>query len=228
MTDTLVLAYHAVSSDWPWRFSVTPGQLESHLRRLRARGYRPVTFAQATQPGDGRRVAVTFDDAFASVAELAFPLLRRYGFTATVFAVTDFVGAELPVPDGDERRAASWEQLGELAAAGWEVGSHTRTHAALTEVDDARLDDELRGSKAAVEAALGRPCTTLAYPYGATDDRVRDAVRRAGYEAAADFPPRFEGPTAFGWPRVGVYREDGARRFALKVSPIVRRLRAAR
>jgi peptidoglycan/xylan/chitin deacetylase (PgdA/CDA1 family) len=237
MSDVLVLAYHSVSETWNWRFSVTPEQLERHMRHVLARGYRPVRFAEAVAPGAGKVVAVTFDDAFDSVFDRAFPVLARLGVPGTVFVVTDFAGTARPLafgalaeyigtPDEDELRAATWEQLAELRDAGWEIGSHTRTHRALPDLSDEELDRELQGSAADLEGRLGRPCTTLAYPFGATDERVRAAVRRASYAAAADFPPRFERATAYGWPRVGIYRDDDDRGFALKVSPAVRRLRS--
>ncbi|HTS01633.1 MAG TPA: polysaccharide deacetylase family protein, partial [Thermoanaerobaculia bacterium] len=71
-----------------------------------------------------------------------------------------------------------------LAAKGIEIGSHGATHRALPPLSDAELDDEVRGSKAALEAVLGAPVVSFCYPYGAFDDRVVEAVRAAGYRAA--------------------------------------------
>ena len=71
-----------------------------------------------------------------------------------------------------------------LHAAGIEIGSHGATHRALPSVSDTELDDEVRGSKAALEDVTGAPVVSFCYPYGAFDDRSVEAVRKAGYRAA--------------------------------------------
>jgi peptidoglycan/xylan/chitin deacetylase (PgdA/CDA1 family) len=122
----------------------------------------------------------------------------------------------------------SWDQLGELAEAGWEIGSHTRTHPHLTTLDDETLREELVRSREEVEQRLGRACPTLAYPYGDHDERVVQAAGAAGYTAAGTLPGRLPRPRPLAWPRVGVYRGDDERRFRLKVSRGMRRLRGSR
>lgn len=89
-------------------------------------------------------------------------------------------GPARPAWDG----AMGWDQLRALAAAGHEIGSHTLTHPLLPGLDDARLEAEVAGSRARLEAALGVPCRSFCYPNGDCDDRVVAAVRRAGYEVA--------------------------------------------
>ena len=234
---TVVLCYHAVSETWDVPLAVTASQLAEQLELISRRGYRSVTFdaAVAAQPS-GPTVAITFDDGFASVLELAFPILSSLDMVATVFVVTDLVDAGEPLdwpgieqgggPDRDVR-GLSWAQLEQLADAGWEVGSHTRTHPRLTQLDDETLADELRGSRAACERALGSPCRSLAYPFGDVDTRVVEAAREAGYEAAASLPTGVVGDSALEWPRIGIYRKDSLRRFRLKVSPTVLRVREA-
>jgi peptidoglycan/xylan/chitin deacetylase (PgdA/CDA1 family) len=237
--DTLVLCYHAISPTWPADLSTTPQLFERQLRRLAGRGYRGVTFSEAVAgAGRGKAVAVTFDDAYRSVIHLARPILDRLGMPATVFAPTAWIGREEPMrwPGidhwlGGEHEAElvpmSWAELRELADAGWEVGSHTVSHPHLTEIGDSELEVELRESKAACEAGMERPCPTIAYPYGDVDERVMAAARGAGYAAAGALPPRWHAERELEWPRVGVYHADDERRFALKASPLVRRIRAA-
>ena len=95
MSDVLVLCYHAVSAEWPAGLSVTPERLEAHLAGLLARGYRGATFRDAVlNPPATRTVAVTFDDAYRSVLDLAAPLLRRLGIPGTVFVPTAFAARE--------------------------------------------------------------------------------------------------------------------------------------
>ncbi len=236
MADALVLCYHAVSERWPATLAITPARLEEQLRFLAHRGYRARTFSDTlAQPDRGLTVAVTFDDAYRSVFEHAYPVLRALGMPATVFVPTDLVGTGAPMswpgieqwlngPHARELIGMSWAQLGELADAGWEIGSHTRSHARLTSLHDDALADELTGSREQCERRLGRPCRTLAYPYGAIDRRVVRAAGEAGYLGAGAPPNRLPEDSRLRWPRVGVYPADDIRRFRVKVSPLVRRL----
>ena len=237
MSETLVLCYHAVSPGWPEHVNVPPDALERQLSRLLRRGYRTATFTEAVlAPPHRRTLAVTFDDAYRSVYEHAQPVLAALGVTATVFAPTRWVGADEPMPlaagewrgtsHGPQLRCMSWDELGELADAGWEIGSHTVSHPMLTRVADEELRAELADSRAAVEAALGRECRALAYPYGDFDDRVARAAGAAGYAAAGTlFPGLLAAPPPLQWPRVGISHHHGLRAFALKVSRPVRRVR---
>jgi peptidoglycan/xylan/chitin deacetylase (PgdA/CDA1 family) len=240
VTSPLVLSYHAVSESWPAALAVTPADLDAQLRLLVARGYRGARFEDiATGRARGRVVAVTFDDAFRSVHELARPILRRAGLTGTVFVPTAFPGGAGPLhwpgidqwldgPYAEELRPMDWDELGRLAGEGWEVGSHTVTHPRLTTLAGEELDEELAGSRRACAEGLGRPCRTLAYPYGDHDARVVAAAAAAGYTAACTLPARLHRPEPLRWPRVGVYHDDGLRRFRLKVAPAVRRARGSR
>jgi peptidoglycan/xylan/chitin deacetylase (PgdA/CDA1 family) len=234
--DLLVLCYHGVSERWPG--AVAPDQLRAQLAHLLARGYRARTFGEAMQAPSPGVVSVTFDDGYRSVLAGAFPVLQALGVPATVFVPTGFVGAAPAAWPGtdvwlgteyeDELAVMSWEDLGRLAAAGWEIGSHTCTHPRLTELDDAALAHELRASRELIEVELGCACSALAYPFGDWDERVARAAVEAGYRAACTLPASMHAASPLAWPRVGIYRRDGPGMFRLKVSPAIRRLRATR
>jgi peptidoglycan/xylan/chitin deacetylase (PgdA/CDA1 family) len=231
----LVLEYHAVSEAWPAALAVTPAQLREQLEWLVGRGYTGATFSDAVTSGRSERtLVVTFDDAYLSVFELAHPILASLGLPGTVFVVTDFADSGRPLhwprskdwrggPYEHELRGMTWPQLAELAECGWEIGSHTRTHPRLTQLPDDALARELRESREACKRALGRPCSSLAYPYGDFDARVAARAGEAGYQVAAI--ETLGPPHPLMWPRVGIYRADSLARFRLKVSPTIRRLR---
>lgn len=237
MSEVIVLCYHAVSPRWDADLSVTPDALDRQIGHLRSRGWKATTFTDAVLGrASGRVLAITFDDAFASVARYAAPILARHGVPATVFAPTSFMdgAADLAWPGtahwqhsscAQELTAMEWSDLRGLAEAGWEIGSHTCTHPRLTTLDDARLRVELTESRERCARELGRPCRSIAYPYGDVDARVAAAAAAAGYEAGAKLASdlRTEGPLRF--PRVGIYHPDGWPRFRLKVAGPVRRLR---
>ena len=234
MADLLVLCYHAVSETWPAALSATPDALDRQLGHLVGRGYRGARFTEAlaTAP-TAPTVVVTFDDGYRSVLELAKPILDHHGLPGTLFVPSDWPGASEPMrwpgidrwlgtPHEHELQSLSWGELRDLADAGWEIGSHTCSHPHLTELDDAALAHELQASRSAVEARLGLPCTSLAYPYGSVDGRVEQATRAAGYRAAGSIPRVLSPPRALCWPRAPIFHVDTMRRFGVKVSPAVR------
>jgi peptidoglycan/xylan/chitin deacetylase (PgdA/CDA1 family) len=224
----LVLCYHGVSTTWPAPTTVTPDHLEDHLSALVRLGYRGATFQDAlTAPTERKTLVVTFDDALRSVLERAFPILSRLNLPATVFVPTTHAGGGMPaawpgheVWMGTEHEreldCMSWDELRRLAQSGWEVGSHTRSHPRLTQLDDRALRDELAGSKSDCEAQLERRCDSLAYPYSDCDARVVRATREAGYLVAATVPLGPREPLPLQWPRVGAYRDEQASRILLR------------
>lgn len=238
MNDTLVLCYHAVSPTWPASLSVMPDRFRAQLRMMAQRGYRGVTFSDAvTGRARGRRVAVTFDDAYRSVLTRARPILDELGWPATVFVPTDFPARGEPMrwpgvsqwigtPHEHELIPMSWDELRELRGATWEIGSHSRSHPHLTALPDDELAEELIGAKRACERELGH-CSSIAYPYGDVDDRVIAAARDAGYETGAGLPAGRHVRSQLAWPRVGVYHLDD-RRFRHKASRVARGIQSTR
>lgn len=184
-----VLAYHRVApamrGEPPW-MNVTPEEFARHLAWLAGEGYRGTTPSQWLRwlrTGTGlppKPVLLTFDDAYAATAEHALPLLRRHDFGAAVFVVTGYVGGtsqwmragrcDHPLMTADDIRR--WAQ------EGVEFGSHSRSHPDLRACSPAQLEDEVGGSRAALEALAGRAVVAFAYPFGEYSEAVVAAVRR--------------------------------------------------
>jgi peptidoglycan/xylan/chitin deacetylase (PgdA/CDA1 family) len=235
----LVLCYHGVSDVWSAPIAVTQASLERQLSGLLSAGYTAKTLSEALrEPRSSGTVAVTFDDAYRSVIEQALPVLSELRIPGTVFAPTSFIGSEKPMswdgiaqwargPHARELVPMSWEELGQLVEARWEVGSHTCTHPRLPALSAASMMEELEYSRQECEAQLGTVCSSLAYPYGQYNHATMAAARNAGYEAACALARYVQSPVPMAWPRVGVYRDDGAMRFRMKISPAVARLRAS-
>lgn len=125
-------------------------------------------------------VILSFDDGWEDQFTYAFPVLRKYGFTATFFIVTNYVG---------RRDFLSWNQIRNLASAGMTIGSHSCTHPFLSRiVDHSVLESEISGCKRTIELHLGKPIEEFAYPYGAFNQSVIQLVEKAGYRSArADY-----------------------------------------
>lgn len=231
------LCYHSVVSNGPPFLSITPERFRSHLAVLRRKGWTTGTEATLSELASGGRPSapaafLTFDDGYLDNYELAFPLLREYGFGGFVFIVPDLVDAGGPIawPGVEQEvaqypqvmRSMTWQMVEEMAEHGVVFGSHTRRHPHLPQISDEQLRDELLTSRRAIEARLGS-CATLAYPFGECDDRVRDAARDAGYTWAFSLPhqgPRDVDELAI--PRISVDHRDDARRFAAKLHPAAR------
>jgi peptidoglycan/xylan/chitin deacetylase (PgdA/CDA1 family) len=229
VSELLVLCYHAISPVWSASVSVTPEAFERQVSTLVRKGWALATFTEAIRRSPTvKTVAITFDDAFASVKTYALPVLSDLGIQATAFVPTDYVSRQAHLawagldqwedsPDAKELTPMSWDDLGELAELGWEIGSHSRTHPRLTSLGNDALASELSGSREECAARIGRPVTSIAYPYGDVDDRVVAQTQRAGYEAAAglEWPGVTLNPHRY--PRLGIYRRDSWPRFQLKI-----------
>jgi len=169
---------------------VTPQRFARQVRLLAALGFSfcsmdRVADMLAGDPGPSRPVALTFDDGFGDLYEHLLPVVLARRIAAIVYMVSDKQQADWTDwgPAGPPRLLTRSEAE-EMSAAGIAVGSHTRTHARLTECSSERLHDEVVGSKKALEDRLGCRVDHFCFPYGAFDERVVRAVERAGYRTA--------------------------------------------
>lgn len=195
MSRALILMYHLVDtprSAKEHRFCTPPDEFTRQMDHL-VGSYSPIGLEELVEgvrgqcPLPDRAVHVTFDDGFTGVLEHAAPVLAARSIPATLFAVSDRLGQTNDWMTGrgfPERPLMTAAQLRELQTAGFTIGSHTRTHARLTELDSERVADEVVSSKRGLEDALGGAVRYFAYPYGLQNDGVRGAVIEAGYQAA--------------------------------------------
>lgn len=159
---------------------------------------------------DGDAVAITFDDAFSSFIDVAWPLLREHRLPVTVFVPTAHVGREnvWDAPGGAVPRfpIADWDALARVAAEGVTLGAHTHTHPDLRGLDHETLVEELTDSAERIRSATNLPCRSLAYPYGRLDDRVVAAARsRFDLACTADLRPLVDGEDPLRLPRLDAY-----------------------
>jgi peptidoglycan/xylan/chitin deacetylase (PgdA/CDA1 family) len=124
------------------------------------------------------------DDGYRSIYNIAYPILKKYGYTAILFVYTNFVGVS--------KMAVTWDQLKEMQAEGFTIGSHTIYHSDLTQPKEgetdrefiARIKEELDGSKKIIDQKLGQNTYFLAYPFGYYDQRSMQMASDAGYKMA--------------------------------------------
>jgi len=169
----VILLYHRVSDSGPGSTRVSPESLAAHLDLIRENGYRVMPLADLLEAvyGGGevpeRSLALTFDDAYRSVGETAYPMLRERGMPFTVFVATDVV-------DDGSATFLDWPALRAMADEGLATfGAHSRSHAHLEGLSpdsatslDARKG-EIDGSLERLRSELGDSViSAFAYPYG--------------------------------------------------------------
>ncbi len=208
---TPIVVYHKIGLRFDWSGTWnTASQFRLHMRYLHSLGYRTCAPAQAAREFLPRTVSVTFDDAYESVFQSAYPTMREFGFSGTVFVVTGYAGRAntWDVNLGSRKWPhMTWSQMREMADCGFKFGSHSRSHVDLTRLPPRLLREELVSSREAIEDRLGKPCLYLSYPFGRTNQRVKSAARSAGYEAAFVITPRADGDDMeIG--RMGIYITD--------------------
>ncbi|MBI4527642.1 MAG: polysaccharide deacetylase family protein [Deltaproteobacteria bacterium] len=195
-----VLCYHNIAPQAKGRLTIAVKTFEEQMRYLKNEGYRVLNFAEfyeflsLKRQLPQRAVLLTFDDGYKSFLQYAYPILKEFGFTATLFVYTDYVGTG--------RNALSWPELKKLAQEGFQIEAHTKSHSDLRRASGESENDYLRRMKAELdqprslfERNLGSVPRMLAYPFGAQDDEVARRVRDTGYSAA--FTVRRQGNASF-------------------------------
>lgn len=199
-----ILMYHGVDR----RSSIVtipPDRFQWQIEWLHNQGYKGLPLGELSrcmvtgQAFPGRSVVLTFDDGYQSLYTEVFPVLQRYGFSATVFLIAGFCGKDNQWPGQPSTIPAmnllTWGQIDEMARYGIEFGSHTFHHPRLDNLPASALYDEIVLPKLVLEGRLGRPVTVFAYPYGRFTDLVQDMVK-SSYEAACSTRPGLARPVS--------------------------------
>ena len=185
-----ILTYHRFAGNCNSPMCMPIRTFELQMKYLKENGYHVITpqeliaFLEYRQGLPKKSVLITMDDGYRSAYNIAYPILKKYGFTATLFIYTNFVGVS--------RMAITWDQLKEMKANGFTIGSHTIYHSDLTRPKEretrsefmARINGELYGSKKIIDQKLGQDTYLLAYPFGNYDQRSITIAREAGYKMA--------------------------------------------
>ncbi len=184
-----ILTYHSIDSSGS-TISTAQEVFNSHIEYLADQGYKTISMRtyhdrlMGLLPKNEREIVLTFDDGFKNNYDVVFPLLKRFGFTATFFLTVGFIGktCRWPMdPSIPEMSLLSWDEVREMSAGGMEFGAHTVTHVDLTEVSDVIALEEIAGSKSTMEDQLCKPVDFFCYPYGKYSERNVDMVKESGF-----------------------------------------------
>jgi peptidoglycan/xylan/chitin deacetylase (PgdA/CDA1 family) len=186
--------YHSISNTPEdgvspyYRTCTSPEAFENQISFLARNGYTTPNLIEAGEQlesgGDhSKSVVITFDDGFRDFYTQAFPVLRRYGFSATMFLPTAYIDGQRR--SFKDRECLTWSEVCELREAGMLFGSHTVSHPKLVKLSPSEIRRELSESKAELERRLGEPILTFAYPFAfpQANREFSESFRRALVEA---------------------------------------------
>jgi len=177
-----ILLYHWVDvSPTNSRYHVSPDKFEEEIKLLHDWGYETITLDMLLRAiNEGAELPplpmlITFDDGHLDNYTTAFPIMQKYGFTGILYVIGTYIGTD---------NYMNVDQIKEMAAAGWEVGSHSMSHFDLTRLGESDLRFEVVQSRKILEEKLGVPIRSFAYPFGLYNPNIVDLVYAAGYKSA--------------------------------------------
>jgi peptidoglycan/xylan/chitin deacetylase (PgdA/CDA1 family) len=176
-----VLMYHSIIYEKNNSARVSKETFEQQMKWLYDNGYKTVTLEELYEHLQSKTkfpdncVAITFDDGYVDNYTNAFPVLKQYGFTATIFMIAGKINTDSYLTS---------PQLKEMSDNGISIQGHTVTHPHMDTLAYAKQYEELASSKATLEAITGKKVEFLAYPYGKYNKDTIKALKTIGYKMA--------------------------------------------
>jgi len=181
----IMMYHHVADVTLPRADTVSPNNFESHLQFLKKHNYNIISFDHYVEQASRgksfpyKTVVITFDDGYKDNYTQAFPILDKYGFTATFFV------APGDIANDQKNIYMNFEELKEMIQAGMSVGSHGMTQAYLPKMSQEKQDSEIFASKKKLENILGIPICHFAYPIGGFNRSIKKRIYQAGYKSAS-------------------------------------------
>lgn len=194
MSRVPILTYHSIDNSGSI-ISTSPVQFQSQMQFLKESSFNVISLKDITQciyekrPFPPRAVGITFDDGFKNVYNVAYPILKKFGFMATVFLVTGYCGQNnqwkgqpkgIPTLD-----LLCWDEIFEMSKGGIDVGVHTMNHPDLTKISIEAAREEILNSKSMIQKQLGQEILFFAYPYGKETEEIKSLIRGEFYGACS-------------------------------------------
>lgn len=226
-----VLMYHSISEHKNEKFDkwrVTPKNFENHIFWLKKNGFTSYTISELlnlkTPPN--KAVCITFDDGFMDNYKNAYPILKKYGFKATIYIVPNQINNHW-----DQKNTSflscmlNNNQIRQMIDI-IEFGSHTISHVNLEKLDIKEAIDELKNSKKEVEKITQRECSSFAYPYGKYTLTLSKICMEAGYKNAVIVKRGVykKGDDKFEIKRIGILGTESFIDFWLKITRVRNKL----
>lgn len=176
-----ILTYHSFDYG-TGMLSSSPENFERQMRYIKVKGFKVIPLNELVEGiTSGRKfahntVVITIDDGYKNNFTYAYPILKKYGFPATIFLMTNAIGAP---------GYLNWEEVKEMSMNNISFGGHTKNHPYLPSIEQEDiLWDEIFGCKKAIEAHIGIPVDYFCYPFGGFTEAMKIIVKKAGYKGA--------------------------------------------
>lgn len=186
-TVILILTYHDFTIEEGSSYDMNIVEFEKQMDYLVAHNYSVISLSELLKGLKGgqlppKPVVITIDDGFKSNYTLAYPVLKKYNFPATLFIYTNFIEKN--------NGSLTWEEIREMTKNNIEIGSHSLSHYNLLKYKNnenyetylARIRREIFLSKEILESKIGSKVKFFAYPYGVYSPIIKNLVIQAGYE----------------------------------------------
>jgi peptidoglycan/xylan/chitin deacetylase (PgdA/CDA1 family) len=231
-----ILVYHSVENIPPYedlkRLNTPPNLFEQHLEYLANSGYQVISLnnlvncLKKDKINCSKMVVLTFDDGYKNLYYNAYPILQKYGYTATLFIIYEYLDHKEPsgwIEDGAlYGPPLSIPEIKEILKDNFTVGSHSLSHPDLAKLTSDDCIREIGESKKRLEELFGKPVDYFAYPFGARvhlTEEIKEHIRNAGYKGAvSNIMGSNENDTDFyGLKRIRIDWHDNISRFKLKL-----------
>lgn len=185
-----VLMYHKVGPDEDNDAVIREDLFRAQMKLLHDKGFNPITMEQLNEyvrHGTAvpvKPVVLTFDDGYADTYSIVYPVLKEYGFAATVYVNPGDVGTRL-----------TWAQIEEMQAGGVTIASHGYNHVRMNELSNSDQLANIVKAQLALKEKLGIDNQWFCYPYGRENDYSQKAAADNGILLAVTMNP--------GWVHVG-------------------------
>ena len=215
-----ILMYHSIMDNDEQSVSIQSFKKQMNL--MKTMGYQTIKFNEL-KDNNKKKFIITFDDAYENVFINAFPILRKLGFNAVCFIVTNKIGN---YNDWDKNknkfkkmRIMSFEQINEWLKSGFSIGSHSMDHVDLTKLNKNDKINQIANSKKNLNSVFNTQIDTFAFPFGSYDDETQSIINEYYDYAVTTKRSRFV-KNKFNnklLPRVPVSKYDSLFKFFLKI-----------
>jgi peptidoglycan/xylan/chitin deacetylase (PgdA/CDA1 family) len=226
-----ILMYHSVSDEKEkshpyYHVNTSPAVFDAHMRYLYENNYSVINLQDLKKSFDTRDsskyVVITFDDGFYDFYTNAFPILKKYNFSATVFLQTGFIHNERLSFKGKE--CMTWDEVRDLQSKGINFGSHTVTHPQLNNLSTKEIENEIKLSKNKIEDETGITVESFSYPFAFPEDKefgitLRALLKKCGYTngVTTKIGTAYKGGDTFFQPRLPANSADDILFFEAKL-----------
>lgn len=175
----VILMYHSIGQSNEF-FAVRPEKFERQMNYLKEKNFKVIGLAELgglaerNEAISKKTVVITFDDGYEDNFLVAYPILKKNGFTATIFVASSLVGKTVKARQGTNMKILSERQIKEMAHSGLiKFGSHANHHKKLAKLEEKEVEKELVDSRRMLSNILGEEVVALAYPFGSCNERVK-------------------------------------------------------